>query len=334
MDKYDDIPERRFNLLNDYLFLKVMGEKGDEEQLLGFLNAVLQKNDADKLVSVEILEDKTFSPEVIGDKSSILDIRARTDGDRRVNIEVQIRNLGNMDRRSLFYWSREYSKSLEAGRDYRELPNVVAINIVNFEFIRTENFHCCFHLWEDSDRTYMLTDALEIHFVDMVKFRRLGEKDVRNDPLQRWLSYFDPGSPKSLVEEAMSMDVSIRKAEEKLALVSSDKDALRAYQMREMALSDWTSGVNFARSEGLNEGLRKGRMEGMNEGLQKGLNEGLRKGIQQGRMEGLNEGLNEGLQKGRMESRQEVAVNLKAMGISVDQIARATGLSPDEIAKL
>jgi predicted transposase/invertase (TIGR01784 family) len=115
MDKYDDIPERRFNLLNDYLFLKVMGEKGDEEQLLGFLNAVLQKTGADKLVSVEILEDKTFSPEVIGDKSSILDIRARTDGDRRVNIEVQIRNLGNMDRRSLFYWSREYSKSPDIG---------------------------------------------------------------------------------------------------------------------------------------------------------------------------------------------------------------------------
>ncbi|MDR2097367.1 MAG: Rpn family recombination-promoting nuclease/putative transposase, partial [Spirochaetaceae bacterium] len=307
-------PERRFNLLNDYLFLKVMGEKGDEEQLLGFLNAVLQKNDADKLVSVEILEDKTFSPEVIGDKSSILDLRARTDGNRRVNIEVQIRNLGNMDKRSLFYWSREYSKSLEAGRDYSELPNVVAINIVNFEFIRTENFHCRFHLWEDSDRTYMLTDALEIHFVDMVKFRRIGEKDVRNDPLQRWLSYFDPGSPKSLVEEAMKMDVSIRKAEEKLALVSSDKEALRAYQMREMALSDWTSGVNFARSEGLNEGLRKG--------------------IQQGRMEGRMEGLNEGLRKGRMESRYEIAGSFKDMGISVDQIAQATGLSPDEIAKL
>jgi predicted transposase/invertase (TIGR01784 family) len=255
---------------------------------------------------VEILEDKTFSPEVIGDKSSILDIRARTDGNRRVNIEVQIRNLGNMDRRSLFYWSREYSKSLEVGQDYRELPNVVAINIVNFEFIQTENFHCRFHLWEDSDRTYMLTDALEIHFVDMVKFRRLGEKDVRNDPLQRWLSYFDPGSPKSLVEEAMKMDVSIRKAEEKLALVSSDKEALRAYQMREMALSDWTSGVNFARGEGL----------------------------QQGRMEGLNEGLKKGRMEGRMESQYEIAVNLKAMGTSIDQIARATGLSPDEIAKL
>jgi hypothetical protein len=31
----------RFNPLNDYLFLKIMGEEGDEEQLLAFLNAVL-----------------------------------------------------------------------------------------------------------------------------------------------------------------------------------------------------------------------------------------------------------------------------------------------------
>jgi hypothetical protein len=33
----------RYNLLNDYLFLKVMGEKGDEVQLLAFLNAVLKR---------------------------------------------------------------------------------------------------------------------------------------------------------------------------------------------------------------------------------------------------------------------------------------------------
>lgn len=33
----------RINPLNDFMFLKVMGEKGDEEQLLGFLNAVLER---------------------------------------------------------------------------------------------------------------------------------------------------------------------------------------------------------------------------------------------------------------------------------------------------
>jgi hypothetical protein len=38
----------RLNPLNDYLFLKYMGEKGDEEQLLAFLNAVLHRTGKDK----------------------------------------------------------------------------------------------------------------------------------------------------------------------------------------------------------------------------------------------------------------------------------------------
>ncbi|MDR2048487.1 MAG: Rpn family recombination-promoting nuclease/putative transposase, partial [Treponema sp.] len=134
----DGKPAERLNPLNDYLFLKIMGEKGDEEQLLGFLNAVLKRTGKDKLVSVEIIENKIFPAEVIGDKSSILDLRALLAEGTRITIEVQLRNLGNMDRRSLFYWSREYSKGLEAGQDYEELPNVIAINIVNFEYIRSD----------------------------------------------------------------------------------------------------------------------------------------------------------------------------------------------------
>lgn len=57
------------------------------------------------------------------------------------------------------------------------------------------------------------------------------------------------------------MDRAIQKAEEKMAHVSSDKEALRAYQMREMALSDWTSGLNHARREGIQEGRKEGRQE-------------------------------------------------------------------------
>ncbi|GHU90165.1 transposase [Spirochaetia bacterium] len=251
-------PGERLNPLNDYLFFKVMGEKGDEEQLLAFLNAVLKRSGKNRLVSVEILENKTFTAEVIGDKSSILDIRAVLEDKSRVNIEVQLRNLGNMDRRSLFYWSREYTRSLDAGEDYLELPNVIAINIVNFEFLPTGDFHTSFHLWEDTDRTVMLTDALEIHFVDMIKFKALREKDIRNNPLHRWMSWFDKDSSPELVKEVVKMDTAIHRtfgpqAQERVDYVSIDKEALRAYQMREMALSDFTSGINHAKREGRRE---------------------------------------------------------------------------------
>jgi predicted transposase/invertase (TIGR01784 family) len=62
---------------------------------------------------------------------------------------------------------------------------------------------------------------------------------------------------KLLVEEVIRMDMAIEKAEKKMEYVSGDKEALRVYQMREMALSDWTSGLNHARLEGRLEGIQE-----------------------------------------------------------------------------
>jgi predicted transposase YdaD len=63
------------------------------------------------------------------------------------------------------------------------------------------------------------------------------------------------------------MDAAIQKAQERLAFVAGDKEALREYHLREMALSDWTSGVNYARREGIAEGRKEGRKEGAQEFL-------------------------------------------------------------------
>jgi len=147
-----------------------MGERGSEVQLLGFLNAVLGSIGKDRFTSVEILENKTFTPEVIGNKTSILDVRAVLEGISKVNVEVQLHNQHNMDKRSLFYLSSEYAGSLEAGHDYRELPDVIGINIVNFDYPSSQDFHSCFHMREDREPDLILTGALEIHFLNMVKY--------------------------------------------------------------------------------------------------------------------------------------------------------------------
>jgi predicted transposase/invertase (TIGR01784 family) len=303
-------PAGRLNPLNDYLFVKVMGEKGDEEQLLGFLNAVLGRTGKDRIIAVEILENKTFTAGVVGDKASILDVRAFMEGNTKIDIEVQLRNAGDMDRRSLFYWSREYASSLESGQNYLELPKVIAINIVNFEMFPRGGFHTVFHLREDRDHELILTDALEIHFLDMVKFRREGRKDVRNDPLRRWLTWFDWESPAGLVEEVIKMDRAIGAAEARTAHITKDKEAIRAYDLRQMALSDWTSGVDYAR--------REGRKEGIKEGIK----------------EGRQEGIKEGLKTGEEQKALEIARKSKALGIPLDQIARITGLTEAQIREL
>ena len=324
----------RLDPLNDFLFYKIMGEKGDEIQLLGFLNAVLGKTGDDRFTSVEILEDKSFTPDVIGDKSVTFDVRAVLQSSTRVNVEVQLRNQHNMDKRSLFYWSREYSGSLEAGQDYRELPDVIAVNIINFNFLGAGNFHTRFRLREDQERDLVLTKALEIHFIDMVKYRRTGGKDIANDPLSRWLAWLDKRSPPELVAEVKKMDSAIRTADDRMVYVSGDKDAIRAYERRAKALSDWTSARNYAIETGLAKGMKKGLEKGLAEGLEKGMAEGLEKGMAEGLEKGLEKGMEKGMSEGAEKAAAEIALNLKKMGLPLDQIAQGTGLSPEFIEKL
>jgi predicted transposase/invertase (TIGR01784 family) len=252
----DKPSRRRFNPLNDFFFYKIFGEKGMEVQLLGFLNAVLGRTDEDRFTSVEIQEDKTFTPEMLGDKSVTLDVRAVLQGKTRVNVEVQLKNKHNMDRRSLFYWGREYVKSLKSGDDYKKIPNVIAINIVSYDFLPTKNYHTCFHLREDREPEIILTNSLEIHFINMVKYRKLRKKIaglLSNEPLIRWLAWFNKNSPPELVTEVKKMDEAIQLADERLVYLSGDEDAIRAYEIRFKAMCDWTSERNYAIKTGRDE---------------------------------------------------------------------------------
>ena len=166
-----------------------------------------------------------------------------------------------MDKRSLFYWSREYAESLSAGQDYADLPDVIAINIVNYEFLPAGGFHTCFHLREDNLREMILTEALEIHFLDMVKWRR--EKGYSNlsDPLRRWLALFNERSPPELIDEVKKMDNAIKRAYERMVYVTGNKEAIRAYEMRQLALSEATSITNSAIRRGMAEGESNSKME-------------------------------------------------------------------------
>ena len=64
------------------------------------------------------------------------------------------------------------------------------------------------------------------------------------------------------------------------------------------------------------------------------LKERERIGIEQGRAEGEAIGLEKGLVEGAAQKQREIAKNLKALNLTKEQIAEATGLSAAEIEKL
>ena len=55
---------------------------------------------------------------------------------------------------------------------------------------------------------------------------------------------------------------------------------------------------------------------------------------EEGLAEGREEGREEGLAEGKTEERLEIAKKMLEMGLSVEQITEATGLSEEEVLKL
>ena len=80
-------------------------------------NAVLEKSLGHEIKDITFRQSEMF-PDGDEGKMSRLDIVCALDTGELVDVEVQVVNQQNMQRRTLFYWSRLYMLSLTRGGDY------------------------------------------------------------------------------------------------------------------------------------------------------------------------------------------------------------------------
>lgn len=235
----------RLKPLNDFIFKKLFGEKGDEKILLSFLNAILKRTHKEKLIDVKIIENKELSKELINDKTGRIDVRAVTTKGEQIDIEVQLTDQGNMDKRTLFYWGKLYLEGIKKGEDYEKLSKVITINLLDFDFLDTKSYHSSFHLWEDIERT-LLTDLVEIHFIELPKFRRIENKNYNEEELHRWLTFLEKDISTELLIKLINMEPAIKMAEEKLEYLSSNPETIALYKAREESLHERANMINTA----------------------------------------------------------------------------------------
>jgi predicted transposase/invertase (TIGR01784 family) len=185
---------------------------------------------------------------------------------------MQMVNHYNMIKRTLFYLAKLFTASIKAGDDHAKLKKTIVINLIEFELFEFERFHSTFHFYEDHEQHVMLTDTLEVHFIEFPKFDRI-IKD-KSDALHRWLLFMDEKLPDDELKELMAMDPIIQKTEEQLELMSSDEFIRDLAEARAKALSDWNSSMAGSRAEGIAIGEAKGKAEGKAEVVAKLLQKG------------------------------------------------------------
>ena len=95
---------------NDFIFQRLFGESETKETLISLLNAILRLPPEKQLADLIVIENKALLQEFIDDKTGRLDVRAETLDGVQFNIEMQMANEHNMDRRTLFYFGKIVSR--------------------------------------------------------------------------------------------------------------------------------------------------------------------------------------------------------------------------------
>jgi len=255
---------KSINRTNDYAFKRIMGSEEGKEALISFLNAVLKPAPGKELTFVELL-DRELDPKYLLDRAARLDILARTATGTLINVEVQISNQYNIDKRTLFYWAGLYYGQLSSGENFIYLRKTVTINILGFSWFKDKSkYHRTFRLLED-ETGELLNEDLEIHILELPKITKLKRRP--NDTLEEWLMYFNNLEGEEMEEIAMA-NPGIRKAMTIEQIFFKSQKERRLYELREKAVRDEISMVTGAREEGRAEGKAEGLAEGEAKGVE------------------------------------------------------------------
>jgi len=260
--------KKRLTAKNDFIFQRIFGRKENADILLSLLNAILNPSATEILTEIEILDNTKLEKDRLDDKLGILDVRAKTKSGFQINIEIQLINQYDMLQRTLFYWSKMYTEQLLSGEPFNRLKKTITINIVDFSFIPLKKYHSSYSLRENEETMFCVTDLIEVHFIELTKFRALNP-DL-NQALDRWILFLEDTKPEVL-EMIREKDPAIAKAEQVLDWLASDAETVRLYELREKNIHDEITRTQGAKEEGLKEGKFKGKKEVAEKMLTKGV---------------------------------------------------------------
>jgi predicted transposase/invertase (TIGR01784 family) len=101
----------------------------------------------------------------------------------------------------------------------------------------------------------------------MPKFKRIKEKNLENDKLQRWMMFLRNDISQEELEVLVNMDKDIKNAEKKLEYLSSDPHTMELYWERERALHEKANLINTGINQGINQGIKQGIKQGIEQGI-------------------------------------------------------------------
>lgn len=308
----------------DWAIKRLLRQKANFSVLEGFLTVFL----GESIKIVEILESEG-NQQTADDKFNRVDIKALNSKGEIVIIEIQnTRELHYLER-ILYGVAKAITEHISLGDKYYKVKKVYSISILYFDigqgtdylYHGQNNFvgvHTKDHLRINRrEKEAIVTRSPSEIFPEYILIRVNEFDKVAVTPLEEWMRYLKEG-----IIPPDTTTPGLAEAREKLLYYSMTPEERRAYDEHLSAVMIQNDVLDSAKLEGLQEGrlagIQEGRREGRKEGLQEGLQEGMKKGIEEG----------------EKNKQLEIAANLKNMGLPLEAVMQATGLSEEDIERL
>ena len=240
----------------DMAFKKVLGSPEHTAVTIHFLNAVL--GGSPRITAVEIL-NPILDQETDDDKLSILDIRAQDDQGRMFNIEMQTATEAGLRQRLTYYAATLYADQMHAGDAYSELRPAISICVLDAVlFPIVPDLHLDFRL-RDGRHGLVLTDDIQVHFLELPKYNRDVRPLTDASPLEKWVYFFRYAAQLTPDEvRRILADAEFIEAAGVLEMIAQSPQERARYEARLKFERDQAWRINAATEKGIEKGMEKG----------------------------------------------------------------------------
>ena len=249
--------ELQITLTNDYAFKRLLGSEENKPLLQDFLECILDLT-PQQVLDLEFM-DKELTKEEFSDKTGILDVKLKLTDGTVIDIEIQASWNASFVKRTLFYWAKMYTADFKAGESYDKLHRCIAINIIADRFKLNDAIHSEYLLQEKTAHT-ILTDVLEIHFLDLQAAKRAkedGKTKGKRGQLINWLRFIGATDKKERAMIATKSPV-LQMLNEKIDVLTLSPTERKLYESRMKLKSDITTISETQFSAGVERGLAEG----------------------------------------------------------------------------
>jgi predicted transposase/invertase (TIGR01784 family) len=307
----------------DLVFKKLFGSEENKDILISLINAILPESQ--QIRAIQLKNPYNLSDYAEG-KLSILDIKAEDEKGILYDIEMQIRGSVFYGKRTLYYWAKIFGSQLDSlteedienkikkGKAYSDLNKCIVISLIDFNFFADRRYHRCFTLKDrETGEPHPDLDYLDLYFVEFQKFEP--QLETVGTLLDKWIKFLNYAylyPPEKFPTELTEVEP-IRKANEKLRVMYFNETEKNLYEAQQKFYLDEISRLQEAVEEAVEAAIEKTKQEAERERLA-------------------------AIEKTRQEAEKEkqiaIAKSLLQTELSVEAIAKHTGLTATQVREL